>query len=71
MNGNSLARQFTGLSQAKDVAKSAAKRRSEKCGEKCSEKRGEKRKNLPLKTVSCLGFITTVFISTGTFHDMR
>ena len=42
MNGNSLARQFTETSLAKDVAKSAAKKRGEKCGEKCGEKRSEK-----------------------------
>ena len=43
MNGPSLARQFTGTSQAKDVAKSAAKKRGEKCSGKCGEKRGENR----------------------------
>ena len=43
MNGNSLARQFTGTGLAKDVAKNAAKKRGEKCGEKCGEKRSEKR----------------------------
>ena len=43
MNGNSLARQFTGTSLAKDVAKSAAKKRGEKCGEKCGEERSKKR----------------------------
>ena len=42
MNGNSLARQFTGASLAKDVAKSAAKKRGEKCGDKCAKKRIEK-----------------------------
>ena len=43
MNGDSLARQFTGTSQAKDVAKSAAQKRSEEHGDKRSQKCGEKR----------------------------
>ena len=42
MNGNSLTRQCTGTSLAKDVAKSAAKKRGEKCGEKHREKNSEK-----------------------------